>query len=92
MARKDAVKMLFYLRNNYSPHIEGWAFIEDIPQDDRFSFKEISDYLKTLSKSIREVKNISLKNKSVVGWLDINSSKCLDAIKICVEKFATINL
>ena len=59
---------------------------EDIPQDDRFSFEEVSDYLKTLSKSIREVKNISLKNKSVVGWLDINSSKCLDAIKICVEK------
>ena len=62
--------MLFYLRNNYSPHTEERAFIEDIPQDDRFSFEEISDYLKTFCKSIREVENMSLKNKVLLGgWI-----------------------
>ena len=55
--------MLFYLRKNYSPHTEERARIEDIPQDDRFSFEEMSDYLKTFSKSVIEVKNMTLKNK-----------------------------
>ena len=63
-------EMLFYLRNNYSPHTEERAFIEDIPQDDRFSFEEISDYLKTFCTSIREVENMSLKNKVLLGgWI-----------------------
>ena len=79
MALKDAVKsfveniheMLFYLRNNYSPHTKEQAFIEDIPQDDRFSFEEIYQiYLKTFSKSIRQVENISLNNKVLLGgWI-----------------------
>ena len=59
MIRKDAAKsgaesiheMLFYLRKNYLPHTEERARIEDIPQDDRFSFEEMSDYLKTFSKA-----------------------------------------
>ena len=46
--------MHFYLRNNYSPHTEERAFFEDILQDDRFSFEETSDYLKTFSKSSRK--------------------------------------
>ena len=78
MARKDAVKngvesiheMLFFFRNNHSSHTEEQAFIGDIPQNDRFSFEEISDYLKTFSKSIRKVKNIGLKNKVLLaGWV-----------------------
>ena len=83
MARNDAVtsgvenvhEMLFYLRNNYSPHTEGRA--ENIPQDDRFSFEEMSDYLKTFSKSVIEVKNMTLKiNVLLSGWiLIINSGK-----------------
>ena len=40
------------------------------PQDDRFSFEEISDYLKTFSKSVIEVENMTLKNKVLLGgWL-----------------------
>ena len=79
MALKDAVKsvvenvheMLFHLRKNYSPHTEEQAFIEDIPQDDRFSFEEIYQiYLKTFSKSIRQGENISLNNKVLLGgWI-----------------------
>ena len=68
--------MLFYLKNEYLPHNEERAFIEDIPQEDRFTFEAISNYLKTFSKSIKEVENMSFKNKAlVVRWLDINSSK-----------------
>ena len=53
-ARKDAGKsrvenineMLFYLRKNYPTHTEEQGCINDIPQDDRFSFEEMSDHLK----------------------------------------------
>ena len=53
LAHKDAIKsgtenvyeILFYLKNNYLPHTEERAFTWDILQDDRFSFKEMSDYL-----------------------------------------------
>ena len=78
LACKDAGKsnveniyeMLFYLRKNYSPHTEERARIEDIPQDDRFSFEEMSDYLKTFSKSVIEVENMTLKNKVLLGgWI-----------------------
>ena len=78
MARKDVGKssfeniyeMLFYLRKNYSPHTEERARIEDISQDDRFSFEEMPDYLKTFSKSVIEVENMTLKNKVLLGdWI-----------------------
>ena len=78
LARKDAGKsrveniyeMLFYLRNNYSPHTEERARINDIPQNDRFSFEEMSEYSKTFSKSVREVENMTLKNKVLLGgWI-----------------------
>ena len=78
LARKDAGKsrveniyeMLFYLRNNYSPHTEERARIDDIPQDDRFSFEEMPEYSKTFSKSVREVENMTLKNKVLLGgWI-----------------------
>ena len=59
--------MLFYLRKNYSTHAKERARIDDIPQDDRSSFKEMSDYLKTFSKSVIEVKNMALKNKLLLG-------------------------
>ena len=79
LAHKDAGKssieniseMLFYLKKYYSSHTEEWARIEDIPQDDRFSFEEMSDYLKTFSKSVIEVEeNMTLKNKMLLGgWI-----------------------
>ena len=46
------------------------AFIEDIPSQEDQSFEEISDYLKTFSKSIKENENMSLKNKVLMGgWI-----------------------
>ena len=93
MARKDAgisrvaniYEILFYLRKNYSTRTEDRARIDDIPQDDRFSFKETSDYLKAFSKSVIEIENITLKNKVLLGDGYQQRLKCLDAIK-CVEK------
>ena len=75
LARKGAVnsgvesinEMLFYLRNNYSFHTEEKAFIEEIQRDDRFSFEEMADYLKTFSKSFIQVENMTLKNKVLLG-------------------------
>ena len=48
--------MVFYVRNNYLPHTEERAFIEGIPQDERFSFEKKSDYLKTFSKPLDKSK------------------------------------
>ena len=47
------------------------TFIEDIPnEEDRFSFQGISDFLKAFSKSMKEVENMSLKNKVFLdGWI-----------------------
>ena len=59
--------MLFYLKNQYLPHNEERAFIEDIPQEDRFTFEAISDSLKTFSKSSKKVQTMSLKNKVLLG-------------------------
>ena len=75
LARKAALKssvenvheILFYLKNQYLPHNEERAFIEDIPQ---FTFEAISDSLKTFSKSIKEVEHMSLENTvSLGGWI-----------------------
>ena len=82
-ARKDAVKkgaenvyqILFYLKNNYSPHTKDRAFTEDILQDDRFSFEKISDYLKPFSKSSIKAENMTLKNKVLLGSWIVTASK-----------------
>ena len=75
LARKAALKgsvenvheIRFYLKNQYLPHNEERAFIEDIPQ---FTFEAISDSLKTFSKSIKEVEHMSLENTvSLGGWI-----------------------
>ena len=62
------MRMLFYLKNQYLRHIEEWDLIEDILQEDRFTFEAISDSLKVFSKSIKEVENVSLKNKVLLGY------------------------
>ena len=79
LARKDAVKnernfneIIFFWKNQYLPHNDKRrTFIEDIPnEEDRFSFQGISDFLKTFSKSMKEVENMSLKNKVFLdGWI-----------------------
>ena len=68
---KNLNEIIFYLKNQYLPHNEGrGAFIEDIPNQEDRSFEEISDYLKTFSKSIRENENMSWKNKTSMGdWV-----------------------
>ena len=86
---KNVHEIIFYLSNQYLPHNEErGTFIEAIPsQEDRLSFEVISDYLKTVSKSIKEVENMSLENKVLLG-----QRKYLDAIKICVEKICLVDL
>ena len=61
-------EMLFDLKKIYSPYNEEQARIDDIPQDNSFSSEEMSNYLKTYSKFIIEVKNVTLKNKVKFGW------------------------
>ena len=62
--------MIFYLKKNYSTHNREQTHVNDIPQDDCFiSFEEMSNRLKTYSKSITEVENTTLKNKVLFeGW------------------------
>ena len=82
LTRKDAGKssakniheMLFYLKKNYSSHNEEQARIDDTPQDDSFSFEEMSNYLKSYSKPVIEVENMTLKNKILFGgWLSTSA-------------------
>ena len=61
-------EMLFDLKKIYSPYNEEQARVDDIPQDNSFSSEEMSNYLKTYSKFIIEVKNVTLKNKVKFGW------------------------
>ena len=62
--------MIFYLKKNYSTHNREQTHVNDIPQDGCFiSFEEMSNRLKTYSKSITEVENTTLKNKVLFeGW------------------------
>ena len=79
MARKAVIKndaknvneTIFYLKNQYLPHSEEpGAFIGDIPSQEHKSFEQISDYLKTFSKSMKKKENMSLKNKILMGgWI-----------------------
>ena len=79
MARKGAVnevknvnEIIFNLKNqNLLHNEERGTFIEDIPsQEDYFTFGTISDSIKTFSKLIKEVENMSLKNKVLLsGWI-----------------------
>ena len=83
MACKDAGKsraeniheILFYLKKNYSPHNEEQARIDDIPRDDSFLFQEMSNYLKTCSKSVVEVENMNLKKKVLFGGWPSTTAK-----------------
>ena len=65
------MRSFFYLKNNYSTHNGEQARVHDIPQDGCFiSFEEMSNRLKTYSKSVAGVKNTTLKNKVLFrGWL-----------------------
>ena len=69
---KNVMKQCFYLKNQYLPdNEEQRTFIEDIPsQEDILSFEVITDYIKTFSKSIKEVENMSLKKKALLSnWI-----------------------
>ena len=54
--------MIFCLKCNYSNHNRKQAHVDDIPQNGCYiSFEEVSNRLKTYSKSITDVKNTTLK-------------------------------
>ena len=69
------------LKNNHLPHNEEReTFTEDIPsQECQFAFKEISDSIKTFLKCIGEAKNMSLKNKALLGGWILMTAKYSDA-------------
>ena len=81
LVRKDVVKnevknvneTIFYLKTQYLPHNQeqGTTFIEDISsQEDQFTFETISAQLKLFSRSTKEVENMVLKNKVLLGgWV-----------------------
>ena len=64
-------EMIFYLKKNYSAHNREQARVDDIPQDGwSISFEEMSNHLKTYSKSVTEVENTTSKTKVLLrGWL-----------------------
>ena len=69
---KNVMKQCFYLKNQYLPRNEEQrTSIEDISsQEDILSFEVITDYIKTFSKSIKEVENMSLKKKALLSnWI-----------------------
>ena len=64
-------EMIFYLKKNYSAHNREQARVDDIPQDGwSISFEEMSNHLKTYSKSVTEGENTTSKTKVLLrGWL-----------------------
>ena len=62
-------EIMFYLKSRYSADDRDQInFIQDIPnQGDIPSFEAVSENLKTISKSIKEDENTSLKNKFLFG-------------------------
>ena len=60
-------EIIFYLKSQYLAHnSQERTFIPDIPNEEP-SFKAITGYLKTFSKSIKEDENMGLKNKTLIG-------------------------
>ena len=72
-------EIMFYLKSRYSADDRDQInFIQDIPnQGDIPSFEAVSENLKTISKSMKENENTSLKNKFLFGeWISIASKAC----------------
>ena len=81
LARKDVVKnnvkideTIFYVKMQYQPHNphnqEQEPLIDDVPNQEDFTFETKSVRLKHFSRSTREVENTILKNKVLLGgWL-----------------------
>ena len=87
-------KISFYLKSQYSTDNSNQiTFIQDIPsQGDVPSFEAISEDLKTLSKSMKENENTSLKNKFLLGrWISI-VAKAYRHYKIIKKKNCLIDL
>ena len=68
-------EITFYLKSRYlEQHPADKTFIPHIPSE-KPSFEEITDNLKTFSKSIKENENMGLKNKALIGgWLIMTSN------------------
>ena len=72
-------EIMFYLKSRYSADGRDQInFIQGIPnQGDIPSFEAVSENLKTISKSMKEDENTSLKNKFLFGeWISIASKPC----------------
>ena len=63
-------EIIFYLKSQYLEHNpQDKTFTPNIPSEEPF-FEAITGNLKTFSKSMKEHKNMGLKNKSLIGrWL-----------------------
>ena len=72
---ENIYEMLFYLRKNYLTHTEEQARIDDILQDDRFSFEEMFDYLKKNFKICRRSQKYDFEEQSIAWRVAFNSSK-----------------
>ena len=67
-------KIIIYLNSRHLTHNEEQrTFIQKVLDEENMPFFEaITDYLKTLSKSMKERENMSPKNKTLIGgWISI---------------------
>ena len=102
LARKDVVKKevkidqtIFYLKTQYQPHNphsqEQEPLIDDVPNQEDFTFETISTRLQYFSRSTREVENTALKDKVLIGGGCQQQRKSLDERRI-EEKICLIDL
>ena len=72
---KNIDEIIFYLKSKYSAYnVEPRTLLKDIPGKE-LSFKEITNYLKTFSESIKKDEDMSLKNKYLFGGWILMASK-----------------
>ena len=70
-AKTENIDEIFYLGSKYSAHNEEpRTLLNDIPEKEP-SFKEITNYLKTFSKSIKKDQEES-EEHVFISWMDFN--------------------
>ena len=91
LVRNDAVKneknfdeTIFYLERQYQPHNQdqGINLIGDIrSKEDQFKFETIAARLKLFSRSTREVENMTLKKRVLLGGWMSKAAKVFRRVK-----------
>ena len=92
LIRKEKIKKtvntdetIFYLKSMYWKHNEEpRTFIDDIPTKEP-SFEEMTNYLKTFSKYIKDDENMSRKNKCLFGGWILMASKLYKKKNYCID-------